>query len=76
VFCNENLTKFLIVAAILILVCQTYISLDGVESLLKSVDVKKATGPDGVPGRILKLCATEITPVLAIIFNQSLLPKD
>jgi len=56
------------------------ISLDGVESLLRSIDVKKATGPDGIPGHILKLCATEIAPVLIVIFNQSLntgeLPKD
>ena len=56
------------------------ISLDGVESLLKSLDVKKAAGLDGVPGQILKLCATEIAPVLTVIINQSLntgkLPKD
>jgi len=54
--------------------------LDGVESLLGSIDVKKATGPNGIPGHILKLCATEIAPVLTVIFNQSLnigeLPKD
>ena len=56
------------------------ISVDGIKSLLESLDVKKATGPDGVPGQILKLCAAEIAPVLTVIFNQSLntgeLPKD
>jgi len=47
---------------------------------LESIDVKKATGPDNVPGQILKLCSAELAPVLTVIFNQSLntgeLPND
>ena len=55
-------------------------SLDGVETLLESIDVKKATGPDDISGRILKLCSAEMALVLTVIFTQSVntgeLPKD
>ena len=56
------------------------ISVDGVLNLLKTLDTKKASGPDGIPARILKLCAEEIAPILTVIFVQSLdsghIPKD
>ena len=42
------------------------------ETLLESIDVKKATGPDDVSGQILTLCSAEIAPVLTVIFTQSL----
>jgi len=48
------------------------ISLDGVESLLGSIDVKKANGLDGIRDHILKFCAIEIAPILTVIFNQLL----
>ena len=48
------------------------ISIEGVQNLLESLDVAKAPGPDGIPTRILKLCAAEIVPVLTVIFVQSL----
>ena len=32
----------------------------------------KAPGPDGIPTRILKLCAAEIAPILTVILVQSL----
>ena len=56
------------------------ISMEGVQNLLESLDVAKAPGPDGIPTRILKLCAAEIAPILTVIFVQSLssgqIPKD
>jgi len=51
------------------------ISLDGIESLLRSIDVKKATGPDGIPAwsYFKTLCnRNSYMQFLAVIFNQSL----
>ena len=39
---------------------------------LRSIDVSKASGPDGIPGRLLKAVAAEITPSLSRVFNLSL----
>ena len=51
-----------------------------VENQLKSLNVNKAKGPDGIPGRLLKECAKEISSSLAKLFNKSLrvgmVPKD
>ena len=56
------------------------ISTDGVEKLLADLDVTKATGPDDIPSRILKMGAAEIAPALTTIFRRSLetgsLPDD
>ncbi len=56
------------------------ITVDGVEKLLSDLDPGKATGPDGVPARILKMGAKEIAPALTTIFRLSLesgsLPLD
>ena len=53
---------------------------EGVNSLLKNVDVNKAIGPDLIPSIILKRCADVLAPGLASIFNKSLktgyLPSD
>ena len=45
---------------------------DGVLKLLQSLNIKKATGPDSLPARILREFATEIAPILTVIFQQSL----
>jgi hypothetical protein len=37
--------------------------------LLKDLKENKATGPDEIPGKILKLVADEITPALTVIRN-------
>ena len=42
----------------------------GIEKILKSPNPAKASGPDLVPARILKLAAEEIAPILCIIFQQ------
>ena len=48
------------------------ISLCTVNRLLKSINVNKATGPDNIPGRLLKIAADILSPLLTKIFNRSL----
>ena len=52
----------------------------GVERLLANLNPSKASGPDQVPGRILKTLSNELAPVLTHIFRQSLsegkVPRD
>ena len=40
--------------------------------MLKSINVNKATGPDNIPGRLLKIAADILSPLLSKIFNRSL----
>lgn len=40
--------------------------------VFRSVDPKKAAGPDRVPGKVLKACADQLCTVLTNIFNLSL----
>ena len=44
----------------------------GVLSLLQNIKENKATGPDGIPGKFLKLCAFELHEVFTILFQKSL----
>ena len=39
---------------------------------LKAVNSNKATGPDNIPGRVLKIAAEFLSPSLTAIFNRSL----
>ena len=41
-----------------------------VEKLLQNLNPGKASGPDSVPNRILKLCAKELAPMLTFIFTS------
>ncbi len=43
-----------------------------VRSILKKIDITKASGPDMVSGRILKSCADQLAGVFTNIFNLSL----
>ena len=56
------------------------ITVNGIMKLLKGLNPNKATGPDDIPARILKICAPEIAPALTVIFRKSLetgtLPQD
>ncbi|XP_072021366.1 uncharacterized protein [Amphiura filiformis] len=56
------------------------ITTPGVEKLLKEIKPNKAAGPDEIPGRVLRECASSVAPVLSKIFNKSLssgeLPRD
>ena len=44
----------------------------GVLKLLNGLKVHKAPGPDGLSARVLKECSSEIVPILAFIYNESL----
>ena len=47
---------------------------------MENINPNKAVGPDGIPGKILKLCAKELAPILTTLFqaslNQGIIPKD
>uniref|UniRef100_A0A3B3HJX1 Reverse transcriptase domain-containing protein n=1 Tax=Oryzias latipes TaxID=8090 RepID=A0A3B3HJX1_ORYLA len=43
-----------------------------VRCVLKNINTRKAAGPDGVLGRVLKDCAAELTDIFTTIFNLSL----
>ena len=53
---------------------------EGVLKLLESIKVNKAVGPDGIPNRVLKECASELAPAITKIFqssiNSGILPDD
>ena len=44
----------------------------GVAKLLDRLNVHKASGPDVLNARVLKECSNEISPILALIYNESL----
>ncbi|KAM7379021.1 hypothetical protein PAMP_017842 [Pampus punctatissimus] len=39
---------------------------------LSRINARKAAGPDGIPGRVLRACAGQLTGVMTNIFNMSL----
>ena len=39
---------------------------------IHSLDASKATGPDGIPAIVLKMCSPELSPILAKLFNMCL----
>ena len=53
---------------------------NGVYKLLHNINPHKATGPDTIPGRLLKELAAHLAPVYTILFqaslNQGTLPSD
>lgn len=40
--------------------------------MLQNLDVNKASGPDGIPAKVLKTCAPELTPILTRLFRLSM----
>ena len=48
------------------------IGVDEVANCLHGLDTSKASGPDGLPSRLLKECAQQIAPSLCTLFNHSL----
>ena len=48
------------------------VSTPGVVKLLKDLNPSKATGPDSIPGKLLKEAASELAPALSIIFQTSI----
>ena len=43
-----------------------------VSTILKQLDINKATGSDGIPVCLLKKTADQIAPSLTVLFNKSL----
>ena len=50
----------------------SHVSIGAVERLLQQVNPAKATGSDGVPGAVLKLCSDVLAPSVTSLFNASL----
>ena len=48
------------------------VSVAGVRKLLENIKPHKATGPDGIPARLLKDYAADLAPVLSHIYQASL----
>jgi hypothetical protein len=44
-----------------------------VSKTFKQVNIHKAAGPDGLPGRMLQACADQLAGVFTDIFNMSLI---
>ena len=47
------------------------VNIKGIQKLLKDIKPHKATGPDNIPGRLLKETADELSPGLAHLFQIS-----
>ena len=47
----------------------------GVRTLLEAITPHKATGPDGIPARLLTDYAADLAPVLSHIYQASLKPR-
>ena len=71
VFTQENLDQIPFTPTNLPTVEDVNVTVEGVLKLLKTVNINKATGPDGICPRILKETANEIAPVLRDVFQQS-----
>ena len=48
------------------------VNIRGVEKLMANINPNKATGPDEIPGKVLKLGAKELAPTLSMLFQASL----
>ncbi len=48
------------------------VSEDEVRRALKGVNIRKAAGPDGITGRVLRPCADQLAGLFTSIFNESL----
>ena len=48
------------------------VDLKGVTKLKDGLNLNKAPGRDELNARVLKECSTQISPILALIYNESL----
>ena len=48
------------------------LSAASVKRIFATINPRKATGPDNIPGRVLKDCAEELKDVFTDVFNTSL----
>ena len=49
-----------------------HVTANGVEKLLRGLQIHKATGPEGISTRLLKELASELTPVFTVFYNASI----
>ena len=47
-------------------------TVNGIQNQLNVLDINTASGPDNISGCIFQICATEIVPILTVLFSQSL----
>ena len=52
--------------------CVITLSIANVSNTLKQVNIHKAAGPDGLPGRVLRACADQLASLVTDTFNLSL----
>ena len=68
------------IVPILILLKLKLLLATGIKKLLQDLDPSKSPGPDKIPGKLLKLMASEIAPCLSLIFSASIyqgaVPQD
>jgi hypothetical protein len=48
------------------------LDVDEVAQFFRALDTSKACGPDGIPARLLQVCALQIAPSICELFNRSL----
>ena len=53
--------------------CVITLSVADVSKTFKLINIHKAAGPDGLPGRALRACADKLAGVFTDIFNMSLI---
>ena len=53
--------------------CVMRLSVADVSKTFKQVNIHKAAGQDGLPGRVLRACADQLAGVFTDIFNMSLI---
>ena len=51
---------------------QIIISQEEVRNTLKNINPRKACGPDGITGKLLKECKDQLAPILTIIYQKSM----
>ena len=56
--------------------CVITLSVADVNKTFKQVNIHKSAGPDGLPGRVLKACADQLSSVFTDIFNLSLTESE
>ena len=52
--------------------CVITLSVDDVSKIFKQVNIHKAAGTDGLPGRVLRACVDQVVSAFTDIFNLSL----
>ena len=52
----------------------TALNVEGIFYLLNSLHDKKTPGSEEIPSRILKHCATEVAPILQVLFTHAASP--